>query len=436
MRRPSALDTVFLHLEDDHVALHIAATALFEGPAPAREELRRRCARVVATSPHYRQLLRRTALDLRSPRWVDAGELDLDYHLRRTALPAPGTTTQLEQLIGRLMSQPLDPDKPLWEAWVVEGLEDGRWALLVKAHHSLVDGLGGMALFARLLDGGRPVLDGAHSGSTLLRRLLDTAAAPHHTARGLVGSAGGVLRYAASLRPTTASSLTGPLGRARRYRTLTVDLADVRTVRDAFGGTVNDVVLTMVTRAFHTLLTERGETPGPHVVRCLVPVSTRTAAQAHDGANRISTLLLDLPVEHADPTTIHALVRSRMTELKSSGEAGAGAHGFALADLLPAPAVAGAMSLLRRIPQRVVTTVTTNVPGPRRPQTLLGRPMLALYPYVPIAERIRIAVAVSSYVDHLHFGITCDRTAVPDVDVFVAALADALHDLVKDAAAD
>ncbi|TAM86345.1 MAG: wax ester/triacylglycerol synthase family O-acyltransferase [Jatrophihabitans sp.] len=431
--RPSALDALFLYLEDSRVGLHIAATAVFEGPVPDDEQIRARWTQLTTTDPRYRQVLRRTVLDLRRPRWVERGGFDIDYHLRRTALPAPGGTAQLERTVGQLVSQRLDPDRPLWESCTIEGLQGGRWAVLVKVHHSLVDGLGGMALLARLLDAGHPAPPPPPSAA-LLRRVLAAAAAPPRVAAALAGSAGGLLRYATSLWPTDPTSLTGPLGRARRYRTLTVDCADVRTVRAALGGTVNDVVLTMVANAFRTLLTERGERPGTHAVRCLVPVATRTAAQADEGANRVSVVLVHLPVDCGDPATVHAVIRARMTAAKTSGEAAAGERGFAAADLVPAPVFAAAVGALRRIPQRVVTTVTTNVPGPRAPQTLLGRPMVALFPFVPIADRIRVSVAVSSYVDHLHFGITCDRATVPDADVFVAGLAAGLAGLVTAAA--
>jgi len=429
-----ALDAFFLQLEDRHVALHIGAVAVFEGPPPSADELRQRYVRIVADSPHSRQALRHVPFEMGRPRWVDAGELDLDYHVRRTALPAPGGPAQLERLVGRLMSHPLDPDRPLWEAWAVEGLEEGRWALLTKVHHSVVDGLGGMALFAELLDASparRPLA--VRTEPNLVRRLLDTTWVTGRGAGAVLEAVAGTVRLVGSLRPTAPSSLTGALGTPRRYRTLSVALDDVRTVRETFGGTINDVVLAMVTRGFHELLLARGEPTPTGAVRCLVPVSTRSAAEAHAGANRISLLLVDLPVDSAEPAATYRLLRTRLDTLKASGEAKAGGRGFAAVDLLPAPLVAAAMNLARRVPQRVVTTVATNVPGPRAAQTLLGRRMLTLYPYVPIAEGIRIAVAVTSYRDQLHFGVTCDWAAVPDVDVFVAALADGLADLVKDA---
>lgn len=431
MSRLSALDAGFLQLEDSHVALHIGSVAIFDGPVPSERELRGRYARVAAASAWYRQRLRRAPLDLRRPTLSEPGDVDLDYHLRRTALPAPGTSQQLERLVGRIMSYRLDPDRPLWEAWVIEGVEAGRWALVTKVHHSVVDGLGGMALFGQLLDLDREDAPALGEPRAPLPRPREPASPwPARLAR--TGS--GALQYVRSLWPTASSSLTGPLGSARGYRVLTVEMADVRTVRTALGGTVNDVMLAMVSRGFHDLLGARGEPVRRAGVRCLVPVATRAETQAGHGANRISALLADLPVECAETATAFAVLRERMGHLKRSGEAGAGTGGLAVANVLPSAVVAAALGVLRRVPQRVLTTVATNVPGPRRPQTLLGRPMIALYPYVPIAERIRIGVAVTSYADRLHFGITCDRASVPDVDVFVTAMADALADLVKVAA--
>lgn len=438
----SALDTVFLHLEDERAALHIAATAVFDGPPPSTRELTARFGAFIAAAPRYRQVLRRAPFDLQRPRWVDVpGDFDLEYHLRRTALPSPAGADQLDQLVGRQLSEPLDPDRPMWEACVVEGLADGRWALVIKAHHSMIDGLGGMALFTRLLDQPRtPVrallLRRPEPAPTraIVERLGDAVRLTGRIVRTAGRTSDGLLRYIGSLRPTTASSLTGSLGRAREYRTLTVDLADVRTVREAFGGTVNDVVLAMVTRGFRDLLLSRSEPPAPHSVRCLVPASTRAADRAAGGANSITPLLTRLPVEIDDAFAAYQALRLGMDALKASGEGIAGVVGFAIADLLPEPALAAALGAVRRFPQRVVTTVATNVPGPRRSRRMLGRRMVALYPYVPIAERIRVAVAVTCYVDQLYFGVTCDRASVPDVDIFRAAMADGLADLVKSAA--
>jgi diacylglycerol O-acyltransferase len=441
MQQMSALDAGFLQLEDDHVALHIGATAVFEGPAPSDAEIHERYGRLMAAFPRYRQRLRRWPFDLRKPGWVDVAELDLNFHIRRSALPKPGSPEQLERLVGRVMSYRLDPERPLWEAWVVEGLEGDRWALVMKVHHSIVDGMGGMATFTELLDGAgkgarparRPKPPRAATQNRAVR-LARAMTSPATLTTALSRGIGVAEEYLRVLRPPGDNSLTGALGTARRYRALTVEMADVRRVREVFGGTLNDVVLTMVTGGFRSLLQTRGELEGQGV-RSLVPVSLRAAEEARDGANRISFLVTDLPVDAEHPVEAHAEIRRRMTHLKHSGETAATGGGFALADLLPPPLVSAAVGAARHIPQRSITTVTTNVPGPPHATTMCGRPLLALYPYVPIAERIRIGVAVTSYADRLHFGITCDRGSVPDADVFVDAMARTLAELVKQAEA-
>jgi diacylglycerol O-acyltransferase / wax synthase len=439
MDRLSALDAGFWEFEDDHAALHIGAIAVFEGPPPTHAEIAAQYRVSLDLTPRYRQKMRRSWLGLRRPVWVDDPEFDLDYHLRRTALAAPGEKPELERLVGRLMTTHLDPSRPLWEAWVIEGLSGGEWALVFKLHHSLVDGVGGMALFTDLLSATPG--DEAHRRAARpaersdwarpLATLVSTARHPRRVVRGVVAGVRGVVEYLPLLRPTAANSLSGPLGAPRRYRTVTVDFADVARVKAAFGGTVNDVALAMITAGFRDLLASRGEPLEPRSVRSMVPVSLRSEAELHDAANRVTILLVDLPVEVLDPIAAYRAVTARTGAAKSSSEASTGHLSFAMADLLPAPVVARSMHVFARLPQRIITTVTTNVPGPRSTAYLLGRRMLALYPYVPIADRIRIGVAISSYDGALTFGVTCDRDSVPDADVLTAGMTAGLTELVK-----
>ncbi len=453
MERLSALDAGFWELEDEHAALHIGAIAVFEGPPPTPAEINAQYRRSLDVTPRYRQKMQRAWLGLRRPVWVDDPHFDLSYHVRRAALPAPAEKPELDRLIGRLMSTHLDPSRPLWEAWVIEGLADGRWALVVKLHHSLVDGVGGMALFTDLLTAtahgaGSPR---AEAGSSMPRFVASiatqvgaarTSAAglasaglhPARTTRGVLAALRGVLDYVPLLRPTAPNSLSGPLGAPRRYRTVTVEFAEVRQIRAAFGGTVNDVALAMVTRGFRELLISRGEALCPRSVRSMVPVSLRTDSELHDAANRVTILLVDLPVELDDPLDAYRAVTSRTKTAKASGEASAGHLGFSVADRLPAPVVSRSVHTLARLPQRIITTVTTNVPGPREIAYLQGRRMVALYPYVPIADRIRIGVAITSYDGMLNFGITCDRDSVPDAGVLTEGMTAGLAELAKLAA--
>lgn len=457
MDRMTPLDAAFWTLENEHASLHIAAVSIFEGPIPTYSELAGRYANRIATMPRYRQRMRTVPFGLGWPVWVDAPDFDLEYHLRRTAIPRPGGAVELDTLIGRLMSTPLDRNRPLWEAWIVDGLSDDRWALVTKVHHSLADGLAGMDLFMHVLDPmpgasahhsltrppashrppGRPrlvagaVAAGLAAGRQTVR---DIAAAGRHPAQAArVAGAGlrGSIGFARALRPFSASSLAGPIGGARRYRTAVVDRSDISTVRHAFGGSLNDAALAIVAHGFRDLLRSRGEEPGAHTVRTLVPVSVRAPHEEHELANKVSAILLDLPVDFGDPVAAHGAVVARMRELKAAHEAEAGVLLTEFAGLLPAAVVRPALQAAFAVPQRMLTTVVTNVPGPPRPVHLLGRRMIAIYPYVPIADRIRVGVALTSYDDRLFFGITCDRESVPDADVLSAGIEAGLAELVK-----
>jgi WS/DGAT/MGAT family acyltransferase len=457
MEQLGPLDAAFWQFENSHVALHIGGIAIFDGPPPAADVLAARYLARIEAMPRYRQKMRSFRFSVSRPVWVDDPKFDVTYHLRRTAIPAPGGEDELLRLVGRLMSNRLDDSRPLWEAWVIEGLADDRWALLSKVHHSMVDGVAGMDLFTGLLDmASAPVLTRAPRASHVPVGVQLAVGAIEHGLRGIGSTAGGAagairhpgrsalraahnaagaLRLARAIRPATATSLTGPLGTPRRYRVVTIDASDVSRVRAALGGSVNDVALAVVTRGFHDLLISRGEPPGPRTVRCLVPVSVRVPTESHDLANRVSAMLVDLPVDFHDPAAAYGAVRARMRQLKRSHEADAGELATELAGHLPAPLVAATLRAALRLPHRVITTVTTNVPGPTRTAHLLGRRMVALYPYVPIADQIRIGVALTSYEGHLHFGITCDRDSVPDVDVLTGGMTAGMSELVKAAEA-
>jgi diacylglycerol O-acyltransferase len=450
----SPLDEGFLHLEDRHTSLHIASLSLFEGPPPDHDQLTALFTRKLPLVPRYRQRVVPVPLDLGRPVWADDPHFDLDYHLRRTALAHPGGDVELRRLVGRLMSQQLDRGKPLWEAWVVEGLAGDRWALVSKVHHSMVDGIAGTDLLSRVLDTspepvGAPLgLAAWHpdeppgaaelvAGALRERGLGLLAAAPLRAALASPGRAGslvlttarGLAGYAANLRPVPASSLVGPLGPHRRFRWGAVGLEDVRAVRAAHGGTINDVVLALVTGGFRALLLSRHEPPRRGTVRSLVPVSVRHADQRGRLDNRVSAILADLPVEVADPVERYAEVVARMRRLKRAAEAEAGEALTTAAGWVAAPVLASALHLAFRVPHRNLTTVTTNVPGPRQVLWACGRRMLATYPYVPIADRLRTGIAVTSYADALAFGVTADRDTVPDVDVLAQGLLAAVDEL-------
>ena len=456
MDRLSSLDAEFLHLEDGIAHMHIAGVSVFEGPPPTGGEVARLIEAKLHLIPRYRQRVRSVPFELGRPFWADDPHFNAAYHVRHTALPRPGTDEDLCALVGRLMSQPLDRDRPLWEAWVVENLPGGRWALISKVHHCMVDGVAGVGLLEVLLDADRNAelpdpppwrpapepstvarvfdawaglgRDLAHLAGHLPRSLRDPLGAVRgtgHTVEGLVG-------LARSLGSTEPLSIEGPIGPHRRWAHSSSSLADVKLVRRAFGGTVNDVVLAAVAGGYRTLLLERGEDPDHAIVRSLVPVSVRPPdASAPD--NRVSAILYELPVHLADPLERLGSVETQMSRQKHSGMPEAGELLTAMADLAP-PMVVGTASragirLMHQLPQRSINTVTTNVPGPQFPLYCLGREMLEHRPYVPISHGLRIGTAILSYNGNLFYGVTGDYDTARDVDVLATAIADGVVEL-------
>jgi diacylglycerol O-acyltransferase len=423
MEHLSPLDAAFLEIEDadPHVSLAIASVAVVEGPAPSQDEFLALLRSKLPVLPRARQKLVRTPLDLRTPAWEDDDSFDLAYHVRRTALPAPGGDEELCALVARIMGQRLDRDRPLWEYWVVEGLAHGRWAVLAKVHHCMADGVSGTMLYD-VMYGDAPAPDEpAESTSGLLSLLSTVVRAPWSIA-------GGLLSLAWSLLPAAASSLSGRIGSPRLYRVVRASLPEVKEIAHAFGVTVNDVVLAAVARAYRAVLLERGERPSPHSVRTMVPVSVRTDRRMD---NQISVRLTFLPVEADSAVEALSAAHDRFTALKSGHEAEAGQAFVGLAKYEPFAPLAWSLRFGAVLPQRSIVTVTTNVPGPRKPLRVLGRRIVEILPYVPIAIRIRTGIAVLSYADRLSIGITADRDSTPDVDVLAAALLQAISDLVS-----
>lgn len=460
METLSALDSAFLVLEDETSFLHIGSVAVFEGPPPTFEAVKEAIRRKLPLVPRYRQRLLTVPGQVGRPVWVDDPGFDLDYHVRRTRVRSPGGNLELQELAGQVMSMPLDREHPLWEDWYVGGLADGRWAIITKIHHSMVDGIAGTDLLSLVLDKSvepdqvpedifspeplptrrallvraarervaepyvdlRLTVDGLRHP----KRLLQVGAA---TARGLVG-------FAAAARPVSRTSLVGSLGRDRLYRWAEVSIDDLRLVREAFGGTLNDVVLAAITVAFQDLLRARGEDLTRHAVRTLVPVSVRLPDQRGQWDNRVSAIIAELPVERPSPVDVLREVTHRMDALKTSHEAEAGQVVTSIADLVPPQGLSALLTMAFRFPQRFISTVTTNVPGPRTELFLAGRRMLANYPYVPIADRLRMGIAITSYDGRLLFGITADQRSSADVDVLRDGLVHGLDALVSAAKDD
>jgi WS/DGAT/MGAT family acyltransferase len=454
MDRLTALDTEFLHLEDGIAHMHIAGMSVFDGSPPSEDEISRLMLSKLHHIPRYRQRVQPVPLELGRPVWVDDAHFDITYHVRATALVSPDDTA-LCGLMGRLMSQELDRNRPLWEAWIVHGLPDGRWALISKVHHCMVDGIAGVGLLEALLDvepdpapaepaewqpGDPPspaalVLDawrglfgdlGHRAG-----RIPHDLRHPMETTRSLAATAEGLVRFGRELVYTPPVSIDGSIGPHRVWAHANASLDDVKLIGKAFGGTVNDVLLSAVTNGYRELLLARGDDVGRTVLRTLVPVSVRAA---DDGGNRVSAILVDLPVGIGDPVVRLEAVRRRMVDRKASHMPESGESVSSFADLAPPMVVGNATRLLTRIsrdhPQRALNTVTTNVPGPQFPLYCLGRRMLEHRPYVPLSHGVRVGTAMLSYDGTISFGVTGDRDGAPDVAVVAAGIVGAVEDML------
>ena len=457
MERMDTLDAEFLHLEDGIAHMHIGAACLFADPPPSFDDIAGMIAAKLHLIPRYRQRVRSVPFELGRPLWVDDPHFNLAYHLRHTALPAPGDDATFCRLMGRIMSQPLDRDRPLWETWLVEGLEGGHWALVPKVHHCMVDGIAGVELLRVMLDlkadttaavpepwepqpephAVAKVLDAwgglATDVTAIARRLPRAITHPADTIRSAIGTARGFARFAGDLGATPPLSIEGSIGPHRTWAQSSASLGDVRAIRAAFAGTINDVVLATVSGGYRELLLSRGEDADRAIVRSLVPVSTRHDDGHGASGNRASALLYDLPVQVADPVERLEVVHDQMTELKASHMAEAGEAVTAIGNLAP-PMVVGPLSrmvvrAIHRLPQRSVNTVTTNVPGPQFPLYCLGREMLEYRPFVPISHGVRVSTAILSYNGRLFFGITGDYATAPDVHVLALAASAGIEQL-------
>jgi WS/DGAT/MGAT family acyltransferase len=451
----SPLDTSFLDAEDGdpHASLAIASIAVLDGPAPSQAEFAAAIRGRLPLVPRYRQKVRRVPFNLGPPVWLDDPDFDLAFHLRRTALAAPGDDAALAGLVGRVMSQRLDRERPLWENWVIEGLPEGRWALLSKVHHCMMDGMGGNQLYRLICDTSpeprRPIADRWHPGvvagaldltldacGQLVRMPFDQARVVTRAARSPVALASrirelahGFSTLAEGLAPAASTSLCGPLGNARRYAVARIPLAHIAGVAKTYGVTINDVYLAAVAGAFRRLMQARGEQPDPESVRTLVPVSVRGRDDEGVLNNQVASMLLLLPVEIDDAVERLRAVHRRIADLRANGEVDAGVALVALAKHEPFAVVSFAVRTALRLPQRAPATVTTNVPGPSEQLYVLGHPIREILPYVPIAERMRIGVSVFTYAGQAAFGVTTDFASVPEAQGFATALVDEVNRL-------
>ena len=454
--RLTPLADAFLEVEDvdPDVTLAIGSLAVFAGPAPTIEELRSAIAGRLPLIPRYRQRLRRVPLGLAAPTWVDDPDFDLTHHLVEATAAAPGGRAEVAALVNDLMATRMDRDRPLWEYTLIQGLADGRWGLLSKVHHCVVDGVSGTELYQLLLDltpePGRGVPDlwepaaaeptwrfATSAAREMVASPLHAAAAlaraarrPRRLARTSYDALAGLLPMTAALRPVHPTSLHGPVGPGRRWTWTDVAMDDVKAIRRAHGVTVNDVALAALSSGFRALLESRGEATDPRSLRALVPVSTRQPGEESIPDNRVTLLMPFLPVDVADPVERLGVVHERVAGLRAWHEPEAGEGITEVAGFSPFPSVHWGLQLGWRLPQHIVSTVATNVPGPPVPLYALGREMLEVVPYVPIANRVRVSTAIFSYQGRLAFGLTGDRATTPDLDVLADGIVAGVRDLL------
>jgi diacylglycerol O-acyltransferase len=444
MQRLTPLDASFLHMETDEVLANVAWFSVFEGPVPGHDELLRHVESKLTQVPRYRQKLRFLPFALARPFWIDDRNFNIDYHVRRTALPAPGGEEQLTILFSRIVSQHLDRSHPLWEMWVVEGLTENRWAVIWKLHHAMVDGVTANEINTVILaqdpearqsqpapwqpepepsrlDLVAESLRGVASPIGQLGTLQEALRAPRdYLGRGLVAARSLLPVGKVLLGDRVTSSLNGPIGQYRRFARTAISLQDVKSIRARHGGTVNDVVLAAVASGFRELLASRGELEPTSAVRTMVPVSVRSPGE--HGGNQVSAVFARLPVGEPDAVRRLELITQQMDAVKQRRDAVAGQVLVGLQGFSPPMLLALGSRLAARLPQRSVSTVTTNVPGPQHPLYLLGRRMLEVSPYVMLGPRIRIATAIFSYDGNLYLGVTGDYDTAPDVDVMCAGI--------------
>jgi WS/DGAT/MGAT family acyltransferase len=454
--RLTAVDASFLAQEGPTSHMHVGAVMIFDGPPPAYDDLADHVRSRLHLVPRFRQKLAFPPLETGRPLWVDDPSFNLEYHVRDTALPAPGSEEQLRALAARVHSQALDRTKPLWEMWLVQGLEGGRFALLSKTHHALVDGVSGVDLATVLFDlqptpaeiehpdtPWRPRrtpsgIDMAARGVRALAALPFDAAARAVGAAARPGDALAGTREAlegigevvwAGLNPAPETPLNVEIGPHRRFLWVRYELSDFKRVKQAFGGTVNDVVLTVVSGALQRWLRSRGVRTEGLELRALVPVSIRARDEHHQLGNRLAAMRAPLPVYVEDPVARLRVVRQAMDGLKESKQA-VGAEVLAGMQALAPPTVLAQASRLN-FSTRLFNLLVTNVPGPQLPLYILGRRLRDLFPVAFLPKRHALAVAVMSYDGGMDFGLLGDYDALPDIERLAGMFDDSLAELLE-----
>jgi diacylglycerol O-acyltransferase len=455
--RLSGLDACFLGFETPNAYMHVAVTALFErGPLSTPgggvdiARIRAHIASRLPALPRFRQRLLHVPI-VRDPIWVDDDRFDLTYHVRHASLPQPGTAAQLQERSAELLERQLNRQRPLWEIWVIEGLDGGGFALVVKVHHCIVDGIAGIGMLTALLDVERrppPSVvptwypRAAPSGGELLRDEIGRRARatfevgksvgravsdPVGAAAGLGATAGSLWRLVRNgLSPAPDVCFNQSIGPHRKIAWRQLDLARVKAAAKRLGGTVNDAVLTMVSGALATTLRHQGESLPRDGLRAVVPVSVRSAEELGAPGNRVSLWLVPLPLAGRNTRRRFVTIHASTDELKQSGQATGGMVITEAANWAGGAVVEQAARLIGTA--RLYNLIVTNVPGPAIPLYLAGSRLREVYPYLPLFEQQGLGIALLSYAGRLHVGIVVDW----NLSAFLADLEDRFDEAFAD----
>jgi diacylglycerol O-acyltransferase / wax synthase len=453
--RLTAIDASFLHQESPTSHMHVGALAICEGPPPPFTELLDSLRGRLHLVPRYRQKLSVPPVGTGRPLWVDDPSFDIEYHVRHTALPRPGSEDQLLRLAARIYSQQLDRSKPLWEVWMVEGLEEGGFALITKTHHALIDGIAGVDIAQVIFDLGPVPMEIPHpdeawqptpepSAAEVLAAgaigLLRTGARTTAAAAGLAAHPRSALRSArtaiegvgevawAGLNPAPETPLNVEIGPHRRFNVVRNDLEDFKAVKNAFGGTVNDVVLAVVSGALRVWLESRGVRSEGLELRALVPVSIRAQDERGTLGNRIAAMRGPLPVYIENPVARLRTVKASMDGLKDSKQA-VGAEVLASVQNFAPPTVLAQASRIN-FSTRLFNLIVTNIPGPQLPLYLRGRQLGDVFPVAFLPKEHALAIAIMSYNGRMNFGLLADYDALPDLDVIADGIRASLDELL------
>lgn len=451
--RLTAVDASFLTNEHSNSHMHVGAILIFEGPPPKYVDLVEHVRSRLPLVPRFRQKLVVPPLEAGRPLWADDVNFNLTYHIRHTALPEPGGEPQLKRLAGRVFSQQLDRSKPLWELWLAQNLERDRFAILTKTHHAMVDGISGVDIGTVLFDFereakpveleddwvpqpepgttelvARGISDAVAAPVKLVERAVDVVRNPETTAKKLVEGLEGVGEIVTAFAdPAPDVPLNQEIGPHRRYVWERSELATFKTIKDALGGTVNDVVLAVVTGALRRWLHGRGVRTEGLELRALVPVSIRGEDERGNLGNRIALMRGPLPVYIEDPVRRLRTISDGMAGLKRSKQALGAEVISRFNDFAPPTLLAQASRI--NFSTRLFNLIVTNVPGPQMPLYVLGKELEEVYPVAFLPQNHCLAVAIMSYNGKVGFGLLADYDCMEDIEVVSNGLSESLAEL-------